>query len=82
MTVPQPAATRRRAKTLAAGGFFAAERNEAIAESREEARADRVGCREDDNRDASSMTGSELQRRPVRQHSLFFDLKKIDPFKK
>tara|TARA_R100000365_G_C2748338_1_gene79605 strand:- start:6926 stop:7078 length:153 start_codon:yes stop_codon:yes gene_type:complete len=27
MTVPQPAATRRRAKTLAAGGFFAAERS-------------------------------------------------------
>ncbi|WP_143156026.1 hypothetical protein [Cyclobacterium lianum] len=60
----QPAATRRRAKTRAAGGCVAAERNEAIAESREEARADRVGCREDDNRVASSMTGSELQRRP------------------
>uniref|UniRef100_UPI004056851F hypothetical protein n=1 Tax=Roseivirga sp. TaxID=1964215 RepID=UPI004056851F len=60
-----------RAKTRAAGGFLALpQRNDW------QCQKDRVGCREDDNRDASSMTGSELQRRPVWQHSLFFDLRK------
>lgn len=53
----QALATRRRAKTRAAGGCVVAERNGALAECREATKADRVGCREDDNRAASSMTG-------------------------